>query len=1451
LAVVVGLVARQALASTPAAAPDADNASAALVAAQEAAADAVAAQAELPVERPISPNVQYLCVDDNLPAYTTAQPCTNATTITSVQAAVDSAVAGDVILIAAGTYLGGGDPVAPIDVPLPIEGGYAGGSGPNSWLVRGQSNATTLNGGTSRTIVILGAISVTLGNFTIASGGIQNDVGTVNVTLPPTPPDVCTLNLSGGGSTGGDYVMSAFGSICFPSGDQYLEDETTFTGDGVMKIRGGTVWVGLVNTQQVTADRVEITGGTLNGVGTFLVRNVLHWNGGTMDGPFVNDWGYTVISSTATVNLAGTSTTKVLNRRHLLNYGAMIMNGTGTGTLNMGSIAVLNNYGSFTIVNNDSVQYSGVGERPTFHNYGTFTKAAGFGTSKLGTGFLHLISPGSISVFTGTLSLEGGGAGGFEDTITGPMTVAGLSTLNFGGAAGNLHNLGPSSSVTGAGNVTFNGGVTTLAGTYTIGGVTYIMGGTAKFNTNATSASTVINSGTLGGDDSYTTNTLLWTGGTMSAGDTEPGVTNITATGVMTIAGVSSQKTLTGRVLNNLGDTVVNGTGTGAMRMGNAAVFNNAAGATFDIRNNDSVVYIPGSSAAVFINAGTLTKTGGFGTSALGTGAVSFDNVGSVQIMTGTLSLEGGGVDDGSFMVAERSTLRFGGGTHQMHSISSISGPGNVIYAAGAAVVAGAYNITGASTIAGGTAQFDADISTTNVAIVSGVLTGTGTVDITYLNWTGGMMNGPGVTNIGATGVMTIAGVSSTKTLLQRTLNNNGLAVMNGTGTGTVLVGDGADLNNRPGATFDIQNSDSILHSIGTTLAAFSNDGLIKKTGGGVGISTLGSGNLRFNNAGSVEILTSTLSLDGGGVHTGGFDIASVATLRFNNGTHTLQPASSIFGPGNVTMSGGTSNVAGTYDIEGITNFTGGVLNLNSDAASANANLLNGGTLAGTGIFTVTGTLNWNGGIMDGTGITHVPTSGTLNVGGVASNKYLRQRTLNMGGVAYTNGTGTGTLFLGNGAVLRVMAGATFNLANNDHIQAESGLAPVLNNDGTFRKSAGAGISNVGSGAMVFNNNGTVDVLSGVINFGPNFNQQSGMLRLNGGNASIVTNGVFNLLGGALTGAGIVTGTVAASGEVAPGLPVGILTVNGALRLGSSADVNIEIGGSTVGTGYDQIKVLGAATLSGTLNVDVINSYVPNIGDNFPVITYNSRTGVFSAYTGLVLGNGRSFLPQYNAANFTLQVVPGSITPTPIPTSTVPPGTPSPTPTGCVINFVDVQQTDYFYEPVRFLFCRGVISGYTTNPPCDAGTPCFKPYNDTTRGQLTKIVVLAENWAIDTTGGPHFTDVPVNHTFYQYVETAFNHQIINGYADSTFRPSNNVTRGQLTKIVVLAEEWTQICPAQNTFSDVPFDNPFYCFVETAVEHGIINGYADGTFRPNNNATRGQISKIVHLAITQP
>jgi hypothetical protein len=265
-------------------------------------------------------------------------------------------------------------------------------------------------------------------------------------------------------------------------------------------------------------------------------------------------------------------------------------------------------------------------------------------------------------------------------------------------------------------------------------------------------------------------------------------------------------------------------------------------------------------------------------------------------------------------------------------------------------------------------------------------------------------------------------------------------------------------------------------------------------------------------------------------------------------------------------------------------------------------------------------------------------------------------------------------------------------------------------------------------------------------------------------------------------------------------------------------------------------------------------------------MTYTTRSGLFTTYTGLVLPGGRSFSPSYTTNDFRLVVVPGNVTPTPVVTPTGVPTTvtPGPTPTGCVIHFVDVQQSDYFYEPVRYLYCASVISGYNANPPCDAGTPCFKPYNQTTRGQMTKIIVLAQAWEINTTNGPHFEDVNSGSTFYNYVETSYNMGIVGGYPCGGpfepcvppvnrpyFRPGNNVTRGQLTKIVVLAKAWTQVCPQQNTFSDVPRDNPFYCYVETSVSHGIVNGYSDGTFRPGNSATRGQISKIVYLAVTQP
>jgi S-layer homology domain len=58
-------------------------------------------------------------------------------------------------------------------------------------------------------------------------------------------------------------------------------------------------------------------------------------------------------------------------------------------------------------------------------------------------------------------------------------------------------------------------------------------------------------------------------------------------------------------------------------------------------------------------------------------------------------------------------------------------------------------------------------------------------------------------------------------------------------------------------------------------------------------------------------------------------------------------------------------------------------------------------------------------------------------------------------------------------------------------------------------------------------------------------------------------------------------------------------------------------------------------------------------------------------------------------------------------------------------------------------------------------------------------------------------------------------------------------------------------PATPSFSDVPPSNVFYSAIETAHAHGVINGYSDGTFRPNNNIRRDEMCQIVYKGVTTP
>lgn len=82
-----------------------------------------------------------------------------------------------------------------------------------------------------------------------------------------------------------------------------------------------------------------------------------------------------------------------------------------------------------------------------------------------------------------------------------------------------------------------------------------------------------------------------------------------------------------------------------------------------------------------------------------------------------------------------------------------------------------------------------------------------------------------------------------------------------------------------------------------------------------------------------------------------------------------------------------------------------------------------------------------------------------------------------------------------------------------------------------------------------------------------------------------------------------------------------------------------------------------------------------------------------------------------------------------------------------------------------------------------------------------------------------------------------------------FCPGDSLKRAQAAKIVVNGMGWPLLNPPVPHFSDIgsPGQEYPYMYVETAYAHGLIGGYSDGTFRPYNNVTRGQANKIVYNA----
>jgi hypothetical protein len=811
---------------------------------------------------------------------------------------------------------------------------------------------------------------------------------------------------------------------------------------------------------------------------------------------------------------------------------------------------------------------------------------------------------GTFQVDSGTFNIAGSSST-VTDTSAGTFSALPGATINF---ATSTHNLAEGSQLAGGGTFGFTSGFLNMTGTTS--GATVAAGTTLQTMGNAIGGSGVLtNLGTLDAAGSTMTLSVVNQGAfnvaTASTSVTngftqQAGTINVAAGQTLTVGGTGLDwqgGTLQGTSAASYSLSAFTFSGSGARVLdGPTFSFSSLTVPSGSLEVRSGALTVSGattidSGATLQVTGGTFTPSG------------TFNNDGTFQLDAGTTSLAGGGIHSGSFSIASGATLAFSGGTHNLNSPASVTGTGNVTFSGANATLASGttYSPTGTTTVSGGTVTFDGTASTGGFTQTAGTVTGSGTLTVNNsFSQSGGSQTGSGTTVLGSAITYTPGTATLDRNItVQGTLNQP---------AGTLTVNSGKTLTantlNLTGGTIT-----------GAGDVAATQLGWSAGTISGSGAFTVGAGGATLTNTAAVNLNGRTLTVNGPFTQAGTFwlDMHNGATLTVN-GLATLDTSNistSFFGINSV--SGAASTV----------NFLGGITKLGAQPYDLAVRTNTAGTVRSQ-----QGELVFDGGfVAASTGGTHTGTSFVADPG--ASIKLANGTHQAAGNVTISGG---GSMQLGNNDGVRVMsldlaAGATLTNTGTLNLVPGATLTAALDNQGTLNLT---GVSATGllTNSATLNVNGTVTASGGV-------QQTAGTLNVPAGQTLTVGGPGLVLAGGALTGEGSITGNVNnTGGTVTPGASPGILTISGNYTQGPSGVLDMEIGGTTAGTQYDQLLVTGNASLGGTLNATLINAFVPAATDAFTLIQASGTVSGTFATTNLPAGVTLS--PTYLPSTFAL-----------------------------------------------------------------------------------------------------------------------------------------------------------------------------------------------------------------------
>lgn len=140
----------------------------------------------------------------------------------------------------------------------------------------------------------------------------------------------------------------------------------------------------------------------------------------------------------------------------------------------------------------------------------------------------------------------------------------------------------------------------------------------------------------------------------------------------------------------------------------------------------------------------------------------------------------------------------------------------------------------------------------------------------------------------------------------------------------------------------------------------------------------------------------------------------------------------------------------------------------------------------------------------------------------------------------------------------------------------------------------------------------------------------------------------------------------------------------------------------------------------------------------------------------------------------------------------------------------------------------------------------FKPNGNITRAEVAMIFArLSVNKQV--VNAPKFSDVKGGDWYKKAVDIVASQGIVKGYEDGSFRPNQPITRREFAAI---AARYAGNIDAWKTFRDVTPNDWAYTLINKVAGMGWINGYQDGTFKPDNNITRAESIAIINRMLNR-